>query len=54
MRADGGFWRMGLDGSGQLLAHEGQEDTQREEGPSKGRSWWVWQAEMTDGEGRRR
>ena len=47
LRADGGFWHMGLDGSGQLLAREGQEDTRREEGPSGGRA-------TADGGGRRR
>ena len=52
--ADGGFWRRGLDGSGRLLAREGQEGTRREEGPGGGGSRRVWQAEMTDGEVRRR
>ena len=33
---------------------EGQEGTRREEGPGGGGSGRVWQAEMTDGEGRRR
>ena len=47
LRADGGFWRMGLDGSGQLLAREGQEDTRREEGSGGGRA-------TADGDGRRR
>ena len=39
---------MGLDGSKQLLARQGQEDTRREEGPGGGGSWRVWPAEMTD------
>ena len=51
VRADGGFWRMGLDGSGQLLAQEGQEGTQREEGPSMGGNGRVRQGGVTDREG---
>ena len=54
VRANSDGWGMGLDGSGQLLAQEGQEDTRREEGPGGGGSRRVWLAEVTNGEGRRR
>ena len=62
MRADGGFWRMGLDGSGRLLARgpggnsEGRGPRREREraGAAGGDDQRGGPAAMTDGEGRRR
>ena len=37
MRADGGFWHMGLNSSRQLLAQEGQEENSEGRGPQQRR-----------------